>query len=124
MDAVHIWRHDDAAKYAVQRHREPQVRVIEERGAVQQDLEGQNRRHGRSEGGHGAHLEPHRERDFGWVEAQTCRRVEVEVRVVNAMEPPERGYGVEQDMLEIDGDIEHHNSEDEGELARNGEVMQ
>ena len=29
------------------------------------------------------------------------------------MEPPERGHGVEQDMLEVDGEVEEHDRDDQ-----------
>ncbi|MGG5890340.1 hypothetical protein ACLF3G_24795 [Falsiroseomonas sp. HC035] len=40
------------------------------------------------------------------MEAQPRRHVEVEIRMVHAMQAPQRRHGVEQHVLEVDGEVE------------------
>jgi hypothetical protein len=48
------------------------------------------------------------------MEARAGRDVDVEVGVVHAMQPPQRRHGVEHHMLQVDGEVEQHDSRQDG----------
>ena len=107
MDAVHIRGDDEPSKNAIQSEWKPKVAVVEHRGGIENDLEEQNGDHGRSEQEYHSELDGHGEQNLDGVEPEPGRYIELEVGVVHAMNPPECGNGVKQDVLTVDGQIEH-----------------
>ena len=49
------------------------------------------------------------------MEAHAGGDIEVEIGVVHAVQPPERGHRVEQHVLKVDGKIEHDHCGDDAE---------
>ena len=111
--AVHVRRDDEPAQHAVERLRQAHIAVVEHRGGVEQHLEDQHRHGGRAERGDDAELDAHRQQDLDRVEARAGRHVEVEIGVVHAVQPPERRHGVEQHVLQVDGEIEQDHRGDD-----------
>ena len=106
MHAVHVGRHDDPAQHAVEPRRHAHVAVVEHRGGVEQHLEDQHGDGRRAQRRDHAELDAHRQQDLDRVEARAGRHVELEVGVVHAVQPPQRRHGVEQHVLQVDGEIE------------------
>ena len=107
MDPVHVGGDHDQAQEAVERGRQDDVAVIEDRGRAEQYLEqdhGQGRRAERADHGD---LDDHRQQDLERVEADPGGQIEVEVGVMHHVQPPQSGDRVKQDVLPVDGEIEH-----------------
>ena len=62
-------------------------------------------RQGRRRGSDHADLDAQRQQDFERVEAHAGRDVEVQVGVVDPVQPPQEGHGVEHDVLEVDREV-------------------
>ncbi len=94
------------AEHPVDSRRRALVAVVEHRDAVQQHLKHEHG-HGRWADRHdGGKLREHRQDDLDGMEAGTGGRVEVEVGAAHAVQPPQRGHGVEHHVLEIDDEVE------------------
>ena len=104
--AVHVRRHHDPAQHAVEPGRHAHVAVVEHGGGVEQHLEGQHGDRWRAQRGDHAELDAHREQDLDRVEARARGHVELQVRVMHAVQPPQRGDRVEKHVLQVDGEIE------------------
>ena len=111
VDPVHVRRHDEPAQRPVEPRGQAQIAVIEHRGAVQQHLENQHGHGRRAEDDDGGQLEQHRQDNLDRMEAGAGRHVEIQVGMVHAMQPPQRRYGVEHDVLEVDDQIQHDDRE-------------
>ena len=93
--AVHLGRDDQPAQHA---HRAGAavrtLRVVEHRGCVQQHLEDEHADGMRAERDDHRELDGERQHDLERMEAHARRHVELEVRMVHAVQPPEpRGTG-------------------------------
>src|SRR5512141_1788934 len=87
---------------------EANVPVVEHGGCVEEDLEEQDGKGRRTQGGHRGRLDPHREKDLDRMKPSARCEIEVEVCVMHHVHPPEEGYGVEHHMLQIDHEIEEN----------------
>ena len=85
---------------------QPHVAVVEHRGGVEQDFKDQDGDGRRAERRHHAQLDPHRQQNLDRMKAYAGRNIELEVGVVHAMQAPEGRHRMEQNVLEIDGQIE------------------
>src|SRR6516164_9999006 len=52
-------------------------------------------------------------RDLDRVKTHAGGHVELEVGMMHAMQPPQRGHGVKEDVLEIDREVEDHDRDDD-----------
>lgn len=57
------------------------------------------------------------------MEAKTGSNVEIQIRVVDSVEAPEKGNGVENNMLQIDGKIQNNHADYKRKPGRNLEVI-
>jgi len=85
--------------------------MIEHGGCVEEDLEEKDGIGGGPRAATAAIL-IHREEDLDRMKASAGREIEVEVRMMHHVEPPEEGYGVEHHMLQIDHEIEENDPTD------------
>ena len=116
--AVHVGRHDDPPEQPIDGLREPPIRMVEHRRGVEQNLESEHRNRGCADRRDCCALDAGRDQDLDWVETGAGRDVEVEVSVVHAMQPPQRGYGVECHVLEVDRQVKQDHRERDRDPAR------
>ena len=107
MHTMHVWRDEDRSEQAIDRSGQPQVGVAEERAGIEQDLEQNDRRHRWPENRNRPRLEPHGEQHLDRVEAQPGGHIELGVRVVHPVHPPQQRHRVKQPVLEVNCEIQH-----------------
>ena len=117
VDAVHVGRDDEPAQRAVDQ-RQAHVAVVEHRGGVEQHLEDQHGNRRRAERDDHGQLDHHREQDLDGVEAQPGGDVEVEIGVMHAVQPPQQRHGMEQHVLQVDGEVEQDDRDRDGDPGR------
>ena len=106
VDPVHVRRHEDAPERGIDPTGQAKVRVIEHGADVQEDLERHDRHRGGAEDDDERDLEGGGDQALQGVEAKPGGGVERGVGVVDAMEPPEHGHVMHQDVLSVDRKIE------------------
>jgi hypothetical protein len=124
MDAMHIRRYDDPAETAVQPFRQPDITMVEHRRRVEHDFKDQDGNGRRAEGGDDGELQAHREQNFNRVKPRARRHVEVEVRMMHAVQTPKHRYGVEQNMLQVDNEIQHQDRDHDSSPAGKRDVVE
>ena len=100
------------------------VPVIEHRGGVEQNFKDQDGERWRAERCHHAQLDPHRQQDLDRMKAYAGRNIELEVGVVHAVQAPEGRHRVEQNVLQIDGQIEQDDAKRNGRPSGNVESVE
>ena len=85
----------------------PEVPVVEHGHAVEKDLEDEDGDGGRSEGSHHSHFDQQGDHDFQRVKTERRGEIEVHIRVVHPVEPPEKMDPMKQDVLGVDDHIKH-----------------
>ena len=111
---VHVGRHDERTDPLV-RAADVDVRMVEHCSGVEHHLEQDDGGGRRAEQRDGAHLDPHAEQDFDGMEANARRRIDIPVRVMHAVQPPEQPGLVKHHMLDIDEKIERNERQHEGD---------
>src|SRR5262245_27843513 len=112
MDAMHVRRHDKPAQDPIDLRRHADVAVVEHRGRIEQDLEDQHGRRGCPECCDDGEFDRRRQQDLDRVKTHAGGHVELEVGMMHAMQPPQRGHGVKEDVLEIDREVEDDDRDD------------
>jgi len=115
MYTVHIRCHDDETQQPVEGQGEFEVAVAEHGGTVKDNFKNQNGKGRRSEEIDDPELDDHREDDLQRVKTDPGGEIEIQIAVVNHVEPPQRGCEVKEDMLEVDEKIEDDNARDDGQ---------
>lgn len=121
VDAVHAGRDDRAHQPALEGERQPHARVVEPGGEGDERLE---RRRGDGPGSDDRDREravARAQQVLGDVEAGRRRHVEVEVGVVDEVEPPERGDAVHQPVPPVERVVEQHEGDERPGRARQPE---
>ena len=104
---MHVGRHHESAQHAIHRRRQPKIGMVEHRAGIEQHFEdhhGDRRAPERHDEGE---LVEHGQEDLEGMEAHARGHVEIEIRVVHAVQSPEHRDGMEQHMLQVDRQIEH-----------------
>ena len=115
VDAVHVERDDQEPPHGIDTHRQVDVGMVDLRTRVQRNREDQHRDCGRAEGHHDGKLDRHRQQDFKGMKSKAGRDAEFEI---GGVQPSKRRNGVEEDMLQVDGQIEGQNGDDDDDPAR------
>jgi len=121
---VHVGRDHEEAQNPIKRTRQVDVCVVEERSGVQDHLEEQHRNRRWPECRNDGELDSHRHQDLHGVEPQAGRRVEIKIRVVHPVQPPERGHGVKHHVLKVDREIQDQHRDHDGEPDRRVDVVE
>ncbi len=124
MDPVHIRGHDEETQDGIDLLWQPDVGVVEEGGAVEEDLKDQHGQNRWAEGGDGGELEHHGKDDLHDVKTDAGAGVEVHIAMMDPVESPKDGHRMEHDMLEVDDEIEGHHTEEEGDRIGPVEVVE
>src|SRR5262245_18906404 len=122
--AMHIRRYDDPAQYPIEPDRDAHVAMVEHRGGIEQHLEGEHGDGRDSQRGHYPELDAHGQEYLDWMEARSRRHVDVQVRMMHAVEPPEGRDGMEQHVLEVDGKIQGRDGQRDAGPCRQIECME
>ena len=85
--------------------------IVEQGCDVEQHLEQKDRDRRRADGGDGRAFDGRGDQDLNRVETDTGRNVEVDVCVMNTVQPPEGRHGMEHDVLEVDRQIKQDHPE-------------
>src|SRR5512141_3480347 len=91
---------------------EADVPMVEHGCCVEKDLKEKDGKGRRTQGGHRGRLDPHREKDLDRMKPSSRREIEIEVRMMHHVEPPEAGHGVKHYMLKVDHTIEEDHPKD------------
>ena len=118
MNPVHVRRDNEKAQYSVDGGPDAQIAVVEHGCRVQEHLEDQDGDGRRPERRDNHHLYAQRQRYFQGMKAEACGDVEIEVRVMHAVQPPQCRDHMEQDMLHVYCEIEHDHGYENGEPHR------
>ena len=122
---MHVRRHDEPTKGAIEVRRNEDVAVVEHRGRVEHNLEDQHGDGRRTQNHDDRQFDDHGEKDFNRVKTCACCDVEIQIGVVHAVQPPEGGHGVEHDVLEVDGEVEdQHRQQDRQPIRRRQTIQQ
>jgi len=105
VDAVHARGGQHAGQDALEPERQAGVAVVEQDGQKEEPLPELERARARAGGEHLERAVGRRDRHVGSVEAERGRAVEIEVDVVDQVEPPQERHFVGQDVPEIDAVI-------------------
>lgn len=118
VDPMHVGRHHEQAQRVVGRLRQSEIRVAEQRAGIEQHLEDHHGDRRGSECRDDGELVEHGQEHLDRMKAHARGHVEIQIRVVHAMEPPERRNGMQQHVLQIDRQIEGRHREQDHEPAR------
>ena len=124
MDPVHVRRHQDQPQEPVCHFRHPDVAVIELGCRIQHNLEDDDRHCRRPDQDHCRQLDADGNDDLDGMETVTGGDVDIEVRVVHAVEAPEDREEMEQHVLKVNDEIEGHDSQDDRDPLRQGDAVQ
>ena len=124
VNPVHVRRHHDAPKQPVHSLRKMDVAVIEHGQGVENHLEDHHCQSRCAERGHGRQLENHGYENFDGVEPQTGGHIQVKIRVMHHVQPPERGDGVMQDVLRIHHEVQNGHGHDHLEPIGQGYLVE
>jgi hypothetical protein len=80
--------------------------MLEHRACIEQDLERDHGSRTRADRRDHRAFVRRRDSDLEWMESQTRRHVEIRVRMVDAMDAPQHGHGVEDQMLRVDREVQ------------------
>ncbi len=114
MHAVHIGGHKKYPERLIHGAGDVYIAVGENRAAVQDYFEYQDRERRRSQYDDGGHFDEHGENYFHRVEAHSRRHVNVQVRMVYHVQAPAKGHSVKCDVLKIDDEIEKDGADNNG----------
>lgn len=124
MDPVKVGSHDDPSQNPVDAPWEASVAVVEQRRCIQKNFEKEDPG-GRCPQNQNHHpLQSHRNSHFHGMESDARSDVEVSVRVVHTMKPPEPGHGMHPTVLEIDPEIEEQDRGRDSSPGRDVEDVQ
>src|SRR5512136_1099018 len=112
MHSMHVGRHHDEAKDAVDRLWNMDVAVVEHGGGVESHLEDEHGEGRGSEGCDGHELDAHGENDLDGMEAHSRGHVKIEVRVVDHVYSPKDRNGMVKHMLQVYRKIKNEYSND------------
>lgn len=121
MHAMHIRGHNQPAQDWFEPGRDANVGVVEQRGGVEEDFEEQDCQRRRSQGGDYSELDHHRQGNLDWVETVAGGCVNVEIRMMHAVQAPKDRDAVEDPMLKVNGEIEQDDRNDNLEPRWPGE---
>ncbi len=123
MDPVHVGRDDESPEPSVRALRHRYVAVVEQRGRAQENLERDDRPRRGADENDDRELQAGGDHDLERVEADAGADVETKIRVVHAVQAPERRDRVEHHVLQIDGEIERQDRHDPSTPRRQRKPM-
>lgn len=97
--------------------------MVEQAGGIEENFEEDHGQSGRTNGDNSNYLDPHGEKNLNGMKADSGGDIEVEVGVVNAVEPPEQGDEMEYGVLKVDDKIESCNPDEKFQPVREREVV-
>ena len=124
MDPVHVRGDDEPAQPPVQPAGQADVAVIEHGHAVQDHLEKDDRYHRRSQGQDDRELDQHGQDDLDGVKARPGGQVVVQVGMVDPVQPPQGGHGVEKDVLGPDRQVQGDHRQGDRQPGVEGELIE
>lgn len=118
MNPVHVRGDHKQPQHPVDPLRDRDIAVIEHCGGIEQNLENHHRHYRWTKQYDGSHLDQHGEDYLNGMEACAGGDVIVEVGMVDPVQAPEQGDGVDHDMLQVDDEIHRHHGDDDRERKR------
>ena len=117
MHAMHIRRYDEPPKPTIHMLRNRDVAVIEHRGRIQNHFKCNHSGNGCAKCGDGGDFYQCRDKYLQRMKTRAGGEIEIEVRVMHPMKPPQKRDRVKHHVLEVDDHVERNYREHERACA-------
>jgi hypothetical protein len=98
--------------------------VIEDACRIKDDFKNNHGYGGRPQDENSRHLDSHGEKDFDWMKSDSSSHIEVEIRMMDPVKPPEKRKEMKEGMLKVNDKIEGDYPDDDLQPAGKGKMVQ
>ena len=115
---MHIRRHKEPTQTPVQPFRKTDITVVENRRGVQDDFKGEGGPNRCSQRNNDHRFVGEREEYLDRMKTEAGRGIESKISMVDLMQTPQQGEGMEETVLDVEGEVEDEEGDRDGEPER------